>query len=73
MTGLQKIELRKMTGETPNVLTDPIVSIDLNLPSGNYSFNLTMNEKGTFKYYTVAFDIAGNISAVSEIVTVTVE
>ncbi len=73
MSGLQRIELRRMTGESPNISSDPVYAIDFNLPSGSYSFNLTMEEKGTFKFYTVAYDIAGNISSVSSIVTVKVE
>ncbi len=73
MPGLQRIELRRMTGESPNISSDPLYSTDYSLPSGNYSFNLTMNDTGTFKFYTVAFDVAGNVSNVSEIVTVKVE
>ena len=73
MPGLQRIELRRMTGETPNVSSDPVSAIDLDLPSGKYSFLVEMENKGTFKFYTVAYDVAGNISSVSEIVTVEVK
>ncbi len=71
--GLQRIELRRMTGETPNISTDPVYSTDFSLPEGKYSFNLTMNDTGTFKFYSIAYDVAGNVSNVSEIVTVKVE
>ncbi|NQV17199.1 MAG: hypothetical protein HQ534_01455 [Armatimonadetes bacterium] len=73
MPGLQRIELRRMTGEAPNILTDPVYSVDFSLPEGSYSFNLTMNDTGTFKFYTIAYDVAGNVSSVSEIVIVKVE
>ena len=62
-----------MTGETPNILTDPVYSVDFSLPAGNYFFNITMNEQGSFKFYTIAYDVAGNVSSVSQIVTVKVE
>jgi len=62
-----------MTGESPNISSDPLYSTDYSLPSGNYSFNLTMNDTGEFKFYTIAYDVAGNVSNVSEIVTVKVE
>ncbi|MDP8203399.1 MAG: hypothetical protein P9L95_02570 [Candidatus Tenebribacter mawsonii] len=70
---VQRVELRKVIGTTPNLFFDPVVSTDVSLPFGSYSFLINMSETGEFKYYTVSYDVAGNISSVSSVVTVNVE
>ena len=69
---LHRLELRKLVGKSPDLGSDPIVSTDYTLEEGEYSFRITMNESGTFKFYTVSYDSAGNVGSVSSIVTVTV-
>jgi len=70
---IHRVVLRKMVGEKPDPRNDPVISSDYSIPLGSYSFLLNMKEAGKFNYYTVSYDDAGNISAVSSVVTVTVE
>jgi hypothetical protein len=70
---VQRVELRKVIGTTPNLFFDPVISTDISLPLGSYSFLMNMSQTGEFKYYTVSYDEAGNISIISSVVTVKVE
>jgi len=70
---IHKVELRQVIGTTPNLFFDPVIATDLSLPLGSYSFLVSMEDTGEFKYYTVSYDEAGNVSSTSSVVTVTVQ
>lgn len=56
-SGLEKIELFRIVGnETTLVAIDSGVSID-------FQFTVTVNEEGTYTFFTVAYDSAGNEQA----------
>ncbi len=69
---IHRVELREMIGEKPKPENDPIVSSDYTIVEGSYEFKFPMNKPGTFKYYTLSFDEAGNYSEFSKIITVKV-
>ena len=69
---IHRVELREMIGELPKPENDPIVSADFKLDKDAYEFKFPMKKPGTFNYYTLSFDEAGNYSEVSKIITVKV-
>lgn len=69
---IHRVELREMIGEEPKPENDPIISTDFKIVEGVYDFKLPMMKPGTFKYYTLSFDEAGNYSEFSKIITVKV-
>ena len=70
---IHRVELRQMLGPTPNLSLDPLISSDYSIVLSSYSFTVGMNITGTFYYYTVSYDDAGNVSSVSAAVSVKVD
>ena len=69
---LDRVELRQMIGSTPDLSNDPLISSDYSIVLSSYSFSVGMENTGTFYYYTVSYDSAGNVSSISSVVSVIV-
>ncbi len=70
---INRVELRQMIGSTPDLSNDPLISSDYSIVLSSYSFSVGMENTGTFYYYTVSYDVAGNVSSFSSVVTVKVD
>ena len=69
---INRVELRQMIGATPDLSNDPLISSDYTIVLSSYSFSVGMEKTGTFYYYTLSYDAAGNVSSFSSVVTVKV-